>query len=229
MEGDLKETIEMEEPKIAKGFDRGIDYVPMKKMLINEMKKQIKDLLQLDSNGDTFKKQQQRIVNRLIYLTISCIQLRNGSRITEACKAFAYFLTKRKLKVIVKIAKSEKKAYKIMKGNEIIIKNKTKARYRTMVFPTNWFIFDILQTISDTENYVGCVNNHRLEKRVLDYLLFNFNCNTHSLRYAFINYMLTKKKIPMATVAKMVGHVNPNQLCTYTQNKQVEEALNMDI
>jgi hypothetical protein len=215
----------IEEPNIARGFDRNIDYLPMKNQIIKSIENQISDLENLNEKAS--KAKQRILINKIIYLMIAMIQLRNGSRITEACKALQTFLSKGTTnKVIVKIAKSEKKAYEIIKDGKSVIKNKTKARYRNIIYP-NWIDFDVIEIIK--ANPDNCINSKRLEKRVLDYLLLNFNCNTHSLRYAFINYMLTIKKQPMATVAKLVGHCNVNQLCTYTQNKQVDAALEMDI
>lgn len=213
----------IDEPNIARGFDRNVDYLPMKEQIIKTLEKKISDI------GNEMTPGQLKItINKVIYLTIAMIQLRNGSRITEACKALLLFVNKGTTdKVIVKIAKSEKKAYEIVKDGKTITKNKTKARYRNMIYPSGWTDLDIIGVIKDHPN--NCLKSKRLEKRVLDYLLLNFKCNTHSLRYAFINYMLTIKKQPMATVAKLVGHCNVNQLCTYTQNKQVEAALEMDI
>ena len=60
-------------------------------------------------------------------------------------------------------------------------------------------------------------------------MLLHFNSNTHSLRYAYINYMLYTKKIEMNIVSKIIGHVNCSQLTTYTQQKNSDKTLQMDI
>lgn len=230
-ENEIDDEVDMEEIKIARGFDRGIDYSTMKQKLISELEKQYSDLENIDPVVKNFKTKQKKCTSKMIYLTISMIQLRNGSRISEACSAFTlFFLGKCKDdKVVVKIAKSEKCAYKVLHGKQQILKNATKARYRNIIYPRSWCDLDIIGCIRDTHNYLPCIKSDRLEKRVLDYLLINFSCNTHSLRYAFINYMLTEKKYPMNVVSKMVGHTNVNQLVTYTQNKQVDAALEDDI
>ncbi len=76
------------------------------------------------------------------------------------------------------------------------------------------------------KTYFENINN--LEHCVLNYMLRNFQCNTHSLRYAYINYMLYDKKQQMAIVAKFVGHSNLNQLMRYTQNKEVDKMFDID-
>lgn len=216
--------------EIAQGFDRGIDYLPMKKKLVSKLKEiySALDTLQLDKLVIRFKSKQRILVNKLIYLTIACIQLRNGSRISEACKAFTIFLLKGNIndKVTVKISKSEGLKYNRVTKKKCM----SKARYRHMIYPKSWFDMDIITIVKNTDNYLPCISSTRLRKRVLDYLLLNFNkCNTHSLRYAFINYMLIKKKQPMNVVAKFVGHTGVQQLVTYTQNKQVDELFDMDM
>jgi hypothetical protein len=89
-----------------RGFDRGVDYEPMKENLINEFNKQY--------NIYKTSKNIIRASKCLIYLLIEIIQLRNGSRITEAINAYKLFTEKGiDQRVIVKICKSQtrKKAW----------------------------------------------------------------------------------------------------------------------
>lgn len=204
-----------EEPKIAQGFDRGIDYQEIKDKFLKHLNRLYKYLQKADTRYET-----KVLTNKICYIMIAMIQLRNGSRISEACSAFVQFINSDDLddKVVVKIAKSQKNTEKI----------KTKARYRKMVFP-DWIDRDIFEEVRDSKPLVLLIQNKRLKKRVLDYMLMYFNCNTHSLRYACINYLLTDMKLPMPTVAKYVGHINTNQLCTYTQNKEVDKIFDLDI
>jgi hypothetical protein len=206
----------MEEEAPAKGFDRDIDYIDIKKKLIKEVK----------CNYDNYISNPRNVaLGRLIYGIIACIQLRNGSRISEAVKSF-YLFNKRGIdsRVTVKISKSD--AIKTKKDGT---KKKLKPRFREIMFPDTWFDKHIFNVIADCEETNKFLTNTRLKKRVLDYLLNNFNCNTHSLRYAFINYMLYDKKRPMNDVAKFVGHVNTNQLTTYTQLKNTNKIFDLDI
>ena len=87
-------------------------------------------------------------------------------------------------------------------------------------------IYDMLIDNKDVEELIKC---GRLKKRVLDYLLINFSCNTHSLRYAFINYMIYVKKRPINDVAKFVGHANVSQMVTYTQTKNSNQMFDLDV
>lgn len=47
-------------------------------------------------------------------------------------------------------------------------------------------------------------------------MTYNFECNTHSLRYAFINHMINVEQLPLNTIAKMIDHANIDQLVLYT-------------
>lgn len=213
---------EIEEEKINQGFDRNIDYNTIKEKLINEYNKLIDNLDTLDINNSNYVSKRRILIHKLIYLIISCLQLKNGSRISEACDAFRLFMKKKNIndRVVVKIAKSECKKYKKNTGESFI----TKKRNREMAFP-KWFEFDLFK---DMEFYTNYINEKRLSKRVLDYLLKYFNCNTHSLRYAFINYMLYELKRPMNDVAKFVGHTNMDMLVKYTQLKNSNQIFDLD-
>jgi integrase len=209
-------------PKIAQGFDRDIDYKTMKNKLIETYKGELIKL-----NKDLKPATRKIIVNKLIYLLIAMIQLRNGARISEACTAMREFIKDKNFedKVVVKIAKSE--SIKTKKTGE---KYKTKIRYRKIMFPSTWINMNkFKKKLKLIDRYILYIKEERLKKRVLDFLLKNFNCNTHSLRYAFINYMLYDQKKEMAAVAKFVGHSNINQLVTYTQLKNTDQIFDLDI
>ncbi len=195
---------------ISKGFDRNIDYETTKNKLIEEFNR-IKNINETNLYYDKCNK------NKLIYLTISMIQLRNGSRISEACSAFKKFIEMNKFdnRVTVKIAKSEGLKYNRAKKEKVMM----KARFREITFP-KWIDTEVITNLKSS--HTDFINDDRLKKRVLDYLLNNFKFNTHSLRYAFINHMLMVKNTPMNIVSKFVGHTTVNQLVTYTQNKHLD-------
>jgi len=52
----------------------------------------------------------------------------------------------------------------------------------------------------------------------------NFGFNTHSLRYAFINYLLSRG-VDAPTVSKIVGHKNLDTILAYIQSKRAQETL----
>jgi len=207
---------EQQDNKVAKGFDRDIDYVKIKDKLLENCDKIYKKL-----TIETITKSDFRIgLNQLSYTLIALIQLKNGSRISEACEAFRIFVKNKdfKTKAIVKIAKSDgiKFNYKTKQ------KKKSKARYRKLVFPP-WIDDKMINIIKDNPLIIILIKSKRLKKRVLDYLLMYFDCNTHSLRYACINYLINTEKLPLNIVAKFVGHTNVSQLVTYTQTKDCDK------
>lgn len=205
--------------EIAKGFDRGIDYLPIKDTFIKEYNKIYQSLQNIDTVN---LRKISMLKKKLVYILVAMIQLRNASRISEACHAIKYFCTKDnyKDKIIVKIAKSE--AIKYKQGQQII----TKPRYRKMIFPGDWlnnFDADIIKDV------MCSVPFNRLKKRVLDYLLKYHKCNTHSLRYACINYLVYEMNRPLNDVAKFVGHVDLSMLTKYTQQKNCEKIFELDM
>ncbi len=219
-----KEEIIIEE-KIDHGFDRGLDYADIKKKLIDKFNELEEQIAKLDENDKAYDRRKKVLSNKLIYCLVSLIQLKNGCRIIEACKSIKIFFNKENIKdkILVKIAKSESTKSKEKKGKTI--RFKTKPRFRKIVFPSKWINFEITPEIKGYLENIKIIN---LKQRVLDYLRKYFQCNTHSLRYAFINYMLYEKKIEMNLVAKFVGHVNVAQLVRYSQAKNAEGIFDID-
>lgn len=215
------------EEYIAKGFDRDIDFDDIKNKLIKDFEQTLEKIKKVTTDYN------ERIYcNRIIYCIIAMTQLVNGSRISEACRAVQKFHEQETIndndRVVVKISKSEKLQYNRVSKEKFM----SKARFRKMRYPTKWINSSDYSYLRRFEvKTILCLNvkDLLLRQRVRDYLLNNFNCNTHSLRYAFINYMLHDKGKPMNEVAKFVGHKNTNQICTYTQNKKVDMIFDMDI
>ena len=210
------------EDTIATGFDRNIDYTPTKDKLIANYKALSDKLKNLDNFDKFYVRKKNLVLANIIYTLIAMIQLRNGSRISEACNSFIIFCKKGMDKdVVVKIAKSE--AIKYKKGKKFT----TKARYRKLTFP-KWIEIS-KELFSDIAARLEKIPADKLRKRVLDYMLRKFDCNTHSLRYACINYLIYDKKTELNTVAKLVGHSNLNMLLIYTQQKNIDKLLDMDM
>jgi integrase len=207
-----------EEGTIAAGFDRGVSYSEMKQKFIAAYDKNNKDIDALDSSNPKYEANFRMLLNRSIYLLIAMIQLCNGSRVSEACSAFGRFLSKGcDEKVVVKLAKS-KCLRKKRNGEEYV----SDSRYRKMQFP-KWIVMKHEAAMKESFDEM---NNKT--RRVLNYMIRNFDCNTHSLRYAFINFMLYEQKKEMTVVAKHVGHSNTNQLVRYTQAKEADKLFDID-
>ncbi len=146
----------------------------------------------------------QHELKRLTYLVISLVQLQNGSRISETIEAVRKFILDPESKVaVIRIAKRKDGFKRKMLLPELITK-------------------EILERIKPQ------IKNNTIEelsKKIRMFLTRHYGWNTHSLRYALINYLAIEKKTPINLVSKLVGHKNMNQLLTYTQNKHVDELL----
>jgi integrase len=196
------------------GFSRNINYDEIKSKLIAKFN----DIIDKDKHGT-------RDYNNLMYITIALIQLRNASRISEAIKALYEFLKHPNLNIVViEISKTKRK--KINKENGDI--KITKPRKRNIKFPT-WINNSILSLINLTIPDVIETTIYHMQDRVLKYLLRHFDgCNTHSLRYAYINYLLFVKKKNTAMVAKFVGHKTTSTLVNYVEIKEADKLLDSD-
>lgn len=215
-----------DETLIKKGFDRGLDFEPTKQKFIEAYNKLVEETKIMSEDTKGYVKNRRIAMCKLIYLLISMIGLRNGARVEEAVKSFKKFINKPELieqdkKVIVKLAKSESIKYK-KDGT----KYTTKPRFRRVRFPKEWIT---LEFADDLKFYTEPITNILMKQRVRDYLRHYFNCNTHSLRYAYINYMIHEKNTPLPTISKIIGHSNIQMLITYEQQKNAEKMLDMDI
>lgn len=215
----------METIKIESGFDRNKDYDIVKKKLLDDLNKKYNKLEELDEDNKSFRSQQRILVNQITYILLALLQLKNGSRSIEAVWCFREYLTNRNFAdtILVKVAKSESIKYDRKTKKQY----KSKIRYRKMVFPITWINIDG-DTFDLIKQFSGLISNNRLKKRTLDYLLKYHDCNTHSLRYCFINYMIEEKKVPLNDISKTVGHVDLSMLTRYTQAKNIDKVLGLD-
>jgi len=130
-------------------------------------------------------------------VNILLLALVNGLRISEAIECYYKWLENPSVKEItVKVAKSKKEKYRICiaSGLDSVDYKLTKDLPRPT--PNN------LQS----------------------WTIQHFKFNTHSLRYAFINYMLQQGYDP-ATVSKIISHSKLETLMSYIQEKRAREAL----
>lgn len=146
----------------------------------------------------------QHELKRLAYLVISLIQLQNGSRISETIEATRQFMADLEIKIAV------------------ITIAKRKDGFRRKILLPELITADILERIKPE---IKNDSIEELSKKIRMFLTRHYGWNTHSLRYALINYLAIEKKTPINLVSKLVGHKNMNQLLTYTQNKHVDELL----
>ena len=200
-------------------FDKGFDFNDIKTKLIDRFDSLLsKDTIKIND------------LKHLAYLTISLIQLRNGSRISEAIEAFKLFMNNpNHLFVSVKIAKSETNKYNPHNGTYKL----TKIRHRKILFPHKWIDVDIIHVflaLSDPLSKFFNRDTLHIEQSTCHFLSKYFNgCNTHSLRYAFINHLLYVEKRPITDVAKFVGHADVSQLVRYTQIKNSDQIFDLDL
>ena len=191
------------------GFDRGVNYHEIKDKLVKEYKI-VTDTVTNNRLEYLYK------YNKLVYLNVAMIQLKNGSRVSEAVGALKKFLSSDEKKVTVKISKTQ--SIKTKKNGE---KFETKARFRHMVYPDWVKLEEPKILLTHLEKMSNPLNN------TLQYLDRYFDCNTHSLRYSFVNYAMTEKKIPIAIIAKFIGHANVNQIVTYSSRLESDKLFDL--
>jgi integrase len=134
------------------------------------------------------------------YFIIALIQLRNGSRISEAIRAFKEWVKTSKTEIYVKVSK------------------KKLEEHRLMIIPQEILSHRLLCT-----DLIG-VSDKKLRNRVIATLYYYFKWNTHSLRYAFITYLL-RNNVNVAIVSKLIKHSKLDTLLHYVQSKEAERVL----
>ncbi|MEM1831813.1 MAG: hypothetical protein QXJ97_09835 [Desulfurococcaceae archaeon] len=164
-----------------KSWDKGVDYVSVYNMLKRNL--------------------HSRNKKDVCYSAILMIQLRNGSRISEAIECFKQYILTRKTEYYVKVRK------------------KRKEDYRLMVIPEELHSLDLAQC-SDLLS----VDDRQLRDRVRKYISRKYKINTHSLRYAFITYLL-RNNINVSIIARITHHSNLNYILHYTQQRLADEIL----
>ena len=138
--------------------------------------------------------------NRRIALrnvNILLLALLNGLRISEAIECYYKWLEDPAVKEIaVKVAKSKKDKHRVCVTEGLDLVDHKYTKHLGKPTPNNLQVWTIQ----------------------------HFKFNTHSLRYAFINYMLQQGYDP-ATVSKIIAHSKLETLMSYIQEKRAREAL----
>ncbi len=131
-------------------------------------------------------------------VNILILALLNGLRISEAIECYYQWLESNGAgsRFNVRLAKS-------------------KGRTRLCLVPEIFDKVDLAATRSLPRPRKQALNNFARR---------NFNFNTHSLRYAFINYLLSKG-VDVPTVSRIVGHKSLDTILTYIQSRRAQETL----
>jgi integrase len=130
-------------------------------------------------------------------INILLLALLNGLRISEAIECYYKWLEDPTQEVItVKVAKARRERYRlcVTKGLDSTDHKLTRSLERPQ--PNNLQVWSLIK----------------------------FGFNTHSLRYAYINHMLSQGYDP-ATISLIVGHSKLDTLMEYIQQKRAKEAL----
>jgi integrase len=130
-------------------------------------------------------------------VNILLLALLNGLRISEAIECYYKWLENPTVKeVTVRVAKSKKDKFRVCVTEGLDSTDYKLTKHLEKPKPNNLQAWTIQK----------------------------FKFNTHSLRYAFINYMLQQGYDP-ATVSKIIAHSKLETLLSYIQEKRAREAL----
>jgi integrase len=116
-------------------------------------------------------------------------------------KAFKQFLTSKSIEFEVEVSK------------------KKRVEHRKIVVPRELLSVELgpcMELLS--------VDDAKLVSRLKVYSRYTYGFNTHSLRYAFITYLLRQGVSP-SIIAKITKHSRLDYILTYTQEKTAEEIL----
>jgi len=134
------------------------------------------------------------------YDSILLTQLRNGCRVSEAVKAFLEFIKTSKIEVYVDVSKKKQKEQRL-----VIIPN------------------EVIHLRDYCKELLGA-DFKKLVDRVKHYCRYTYEFNTHSLRYAFITYLL-RNGVNVSIIAKITRHTRLDYILVYTQEKIADRVL----
>ncbi|MFZ8800855.1 MAG: hypothetical protein ACO2ON_01595 [Candidatus Nanopusillus sp.] len=154
----------------------------------NDALKEIKTNLEIIYKKLQTGKGKRLDIRRFLYYSIAYLQLTNGLRSTEAIKSLQLFL---------------KKKEKVLK----IIAGKSKMERLVIIPPLLFEYYDELKKYSDILDKINKKNYYTFIKE-------NLGINPHSLRYAFIDYMLSRGLLPEELVVFM-GYTSFKHMINY--------------
>jgi len=159
--------------------------------------------------GISFDYAYQKILSKLrspgksnsCYALIALIQLANGSRASEAVRAFQQYLKTRETRLSIRLSK------------------KRAASERLIVIPESVQRADVSACVE-----LADVDENHLVTRYKVWVKRNLGLNSHSLRYAFVTHLITAGLEP-TIVAKITGHSRLDFILHYTQRRKAEDIL----
>lgn len=143
------------------------------------------------------------------WITIAITQIRNGCRAGEAVYAVAKWLETGFDQLEIPVEKR---------------KNATRLIYMPKIC-TKELRESLLKYAQ--KRGINTENKKKLKRTIESYkahLIRKYKINSHSLRYAFVTYMLKNGTEP-AILAKIIGHSNLHHLLKYVQQKKANEEL----
>lgn len=130
------------------------------------------------------------------YDAILLVQLRNGARISEATRAFKQLSTSNSVELEVEASKKKRVGRcKIVVARELLSVE----------------LGPCVELLS--------IEDKRQVSRLKVYSRYTYGFNTHSLRYAFITYLLRQGVSP-SIIAKITKNSRLDYILTYTQERQ---------
>ena len=152
---------------------------------------------------------------KIVYLAILLIQLRNGSRISEAIEALLKFLEEGKREVFVMVRKRKRE----VEHRKMIIPQEIAKSH----FEKDVEVYKLIEEIG--ENFRE--DPKRIKKvveRISNWCRRHLGYSTHALRHAFITYY-TKQGVAPQVLAKITKHKRIDHIITYTYESIGEELL----
>lgn len=145
----------------------------------------------------------KNVLKQFFYTILGSIQLRNGSRISEAIESLKDILLLNSTNVETKVLK------------------RSDNFKRSVILP-NFITLDDLTYISDL---ILNNTNKSLVSNISNFYKKQYGFGTHALRHAFITYLGIEKNIPAQVISKITGHKNLNQIIGYTDSKKANNIL----
>ena len=170
------------------------------KIMLNELKDSFIDLIKLYYK----KERKKQIAKSILYYSIALIQLTNGLRASEAVEALKNYIEHNKA-----VCRVRKRKDNIER--EVIIPNLIHLHKPLL----EKIYYEVFNSNIDTNKYkVWC--------------LYNLKTNSHSLRYAFENY-ISKKIADTSLITLFQGRKSLNSHLHYLRYKEAKELVEKEI
>ncbi len=150
---------------------------------------------------------------------ILLIQLRNGSRIREAIRAFFKFAEENQREIYIPVEKQK------------------KPDQRPMILPEDLKLSDVVEAVEKIKKKYKMKSQVNVKGKIIErewetlrsavstYARRVYGVNTHSLRYSFVTHLTIDLGQSPTTVASITRHRNLNYVLHYTQSEMAERVL----